>query len=75
MDECSTGANNCDVSSRATCKNTPGSFNCTCKSGYTGDGTTGKCKGIIHSHNSFRIQFKYYSIFFGGNIFYEGGYM
>jgi cysteine-rich repeat protein len=32
------GANDCDVN--ATCTNSPGSFRCTCKEGYVGDGTS-----------------------------------
>ena len=35
VDECSTSSN-CDPNS--TCQNAPGSFNCTCDSGYSGDG-------------------------------------
>ena len=41
MDECSLGMNDCHVN--ATCNNTEGSYNCSCKNGFTGDGFT--CKG------------------------------
>ena len=39
-DECAGegGGNNCDTN--ATCANIPGSFDCTCNSGFTGDGVT-----------------------------------
>jgi len=40
IDECLLGTDNCD--SDAICKNTQGSFSCTCKEGYQGDGMT--CK-------------------------------
>jgi hypothetical protein len=38
IDECANGTANCSVN--ATCKNTHGSFTCTCNPGYTGDGKT-----------------------------------
>ena len=41
FDECANNTDNCDVN--AYCNNTVGSFNCTCNSGYTGNGTT--CAG------------------------------
>ncbi|KAL9961075.1 hypothetical protein ACROYT_G029956 [Oculina patagonica] len=42
IDECETDSDNCDV--KADCKNTAGSYSCTCKPGYTGDGHT--CEDI-----------------------------
>ena len=42
VDECSADDdNNCDAN--AECSNNPGSFACTCKSGYTGNGV--ECDG------------------------------
>ena len=43
VDECAmSSTNNC--SANADCENAVGSFNCTCKSGFAGDGNT--CTGI-----------------------------
>ena len=36
VNECITGVNNCDAN--ADCNNTEGSFECTCKPGYSGNG-------------------------------------
>lgn len=48
VNECSsTSTNNCDVTGRATCTNTPGSFTCACKPGFQGAGTAGTCKGNL----------------------------
>ena len=41
IDECSTSPSVCDMN--ANCSNTRGSYHCTCKAGYTGDGKT--CQG------------------------------
>lgn len=43
IDECSTVADICDIN--AVCKNAQGSYTCTCKARYTGDGQT--CSGKI----------------------------
>lgn len=43
IDECNEGIPKCDRS--AVCINTDGSFNCTCQTGYTGDGE--QCTGTI----------------------------
>jgi len=42
VDECLTNNGGCDEN--AICMNTPGSFNCSCKIGYSGDGFN--CYGI-----------------------------
>ena len=44
VDECSSNSHNCDAN--AVCSNTHGSYTCTCKAGYSGDGKscTGKFK-------------------------------
>ena len=36
IDECRLGTDDCD--DNAKCDNTPGSFECTCNEGYSGDG-------------------------------------
>ena len=41
IDECATGEHRCDL--KAVCKNTPGSYTCSCTSPYHGDGFT--CQG------------------------------
>ena len=41
MDECSADSSPCDEN--ADCTNSDGSYFCTCKQGFTGDGTT--CDG------------------------------
>ena len=42
MDECSAESSPCDQN--ADCTNSAGSYSCTCKQGYTGNGTV--CEGI-----------------------------
>ncbi|XP_022789957.1 protein kinase C-binding protein NELL1-like [Stylophora pistillata] len=42
IDECAVGTQNCNEN--AVCNNTKGSYNCSCKPGYSGDGRT--CKDI-----------------------------
>ena len=41
INECSEGSDTCDEN--ANCTNTDGSYNCSCKTGYTGDGRN--CSG------------------------------
>lgn len=45
--EC-TGANECDLN--ADCMNTPGSYVCTCRDGYSGDGNS--CQGSLSVLNN-----------------------
>ncbi|KAL9975103.1 hypothetical protein ACROYT_G012219 [Oculina patagonica] len=47
IDECSNGSHDCDVN--ANCTNTVGSYNCTCKEGYAGDGRS--CSDIDECSN------------------------
>ena len=46
IDECSDGTDDCDT--EASCTNNAGGFDCTCNSGYSGDGVT--CSGMFISH-------------------------
>ena len=43
IDECSSNSNSCDVN--AVCNNILGSYTCTCKAGYSGDGQS--CTGEL----------------------------
>ena len=47
IDECSSSSPVCDIN--ANCFNTRGSYYCTCKAGYSGDGKN--CKGRKNSLN------------------------
>ena len=51
VDECVLGLDDCDYESLANCINYPGGFNCTCKTGYTGSGKNGTCKGKYYSYS------------------------
>ena len=44
MDECKYNISDCDVN--ANCANTHGSYKCTCKAGYNGDGRS--CSGTLN---------------------------
>uniref|UniRef100_A0A3B5L0J9 Signal peptide, CUB and EGF-like domain-containing protein 1 n=1 Tax=Xiphophorus couchianus TaxID=32473 RepID=A0A3B5L0J9_9TELE len=47
-DECAEGSDDCHID--ALCQNTPNSYNCICKPGYTGDGK--QCEGKFMSPNA-----------------------
>lgn len=53
IDECATASLYC--SADATCKNTKGSYKCTCKQGFSGDGK--ECEGDIFAMLLFRKRF------------------
>ena len=53
IDECSAVLNPCDE--KADCSNTDGSYSCTCKQGFTGDGVS--CSGMLYS-----ILFYFYKL-------------
>ena len=59
FDECAANTDNCD--DNAYCNNTVGSFNCTCNSGYTGNGTTclGKCGYFVLDNGFFYTHIQY----------------
>nr|XP_058960272.1 uncharacterized protein LOC131787202 [Pocillopora verrucosa] len=65
FDECAAGKANC--SADAVCNNTKGSYNCTCKQGYYGDGnicrSASTCKEIFDRNVSQRSQV--YPLMFG----------
>ena len=47
IDECSAGTDMC--ASNATCTNTEGGYNCSCDSGYHGDGFTCNSKYVTYT--------------------------
>ena len=57
INECTIGTYNCAVD--AVCNNTQGSYNCTCKDGFHGDGIS-YCNGINKNINFRFWQFLLY---------------
>ena len=56
VDECKEGTHDCDVN--AECTNTPSSYTCSCKDGYSGDGKTctGKVNSILMAYSTARFN-------------------
>ena len=50
VDECAEGSHDCDVN--AYCKNTKGSYTCTCKQTYSGNGTTCTLGREFHTYDN-----------------------
>ena len=57
IDECETGAHNCN--DNALCENTEGSYTCTCNTGFEGDGVT--CAGTELNVSLTALDMSYYS--------------
>ena len=55
INECGIMTDNCDVN--ADCTNTPGSFNCVCRAGFTGDGIN--CAGNVLYHYYYKPHLIY----------------
>ena len=47
----------CDAN--ATCENNVGSFRCTCKNGYVGDGLAGTCEGTARQFYALYFIYNY----------------
>ena len=65
VNECKTGEHNCDANANAVCNNTEGSFECTCKPGYSGNGVN--CTGDYTSVKTWialmlRLLIQYYFV-------------
>ena len=56
IDECSVGIDEC--SSNATCTNTEGGYNCSCDTGYHGDGFTCNSTYVTYLYNMFKLYFR-----------------
>ena len=52
IDECTSNNHNCDIN--AFCNNTEGSHNCTCKPGYSGDGSNCTGNDVFYSFLVYR---------------------
>ena len=54
-DECAQNTHTCSLTS-GVCKNTPGSFRCSCKPGFIGDGHNCEGLSICYRHLSYKLQ-------------------
>lgn len=56
IDECQNGHDDCDRQF-GICENTIGSYNCSCKPGFTGDGLMCSCKCSYHTRLHLRYNY------------------
>ena len=74
VDECLPGGTN-DCSPNATCANTAGSYQCTCKDGFTGNGQTctGKTQTALKTYQTHLVKKSSYSLYIIIHIPYGKG--
>ncbi len=58
IDECAEGTDDCHITSNATCGDTDGSFICTCRDGFVGNGTFCEGKSIMVNINIVSMPFQ-----------------
>jgi len=65
MDECSADSGPCDEN--ADCTNTDGSYSCTCKQGFTGDGSA--CEGMLEYYFVYKSDWNIHTTTHGMFLF------